>query len=34
LPILVWEGAPGKLGRVAGGEHLGTIVRTSEGGDS
>ena len=34
LPIHVFELAPGNIGRVAGGEHLGTIVRTSEGGDS
>ena len=34
LPIHVFELAPGNIGRVAGGEHLGTIVRTPEGGDS
>jgi len=34
LPIHVFELAPGNIGRVARGEHLGTIVRTPEGGDS
>jgi len=29
-----FELAPGNIGRVARGEHLGTIVRTPEGGDS
>jgi hypothetical protein len=28
LPIHVFELAPGNIGRVVGGEHLGTIVRS------